>query len=39
MTDVWAAVAELDATMQGQLADVLETRGADPQQQEMRKTF
>ena len=39
MPDVWAAVAELDAVMQSRLADVLETRGADPQQQAMRRTF
>lgn len=39
MPDVWTAVAELDTTMQNRLADVLETRGADPQQQEMRRSF
>lgn len=39
MPDVWAAVAELDATTQERLAGVLETRGADPAQQEMRRTF
>jgi SAM-dependent methyltransferase len=39
MTDVWAAVTELDATMQERLAAVLETRGADPQQQALRHAF
>jgi ubiquinone/menaquinone biosynthesis C-methylase UbiE len=39
MPDVWAAVAELDATTQERMADVLETRGADPRQREMRQTF
>ena len=39
MPDVWAAVAELDAATQARLADVLETRGADPQQQELRRAF
>jgi ubiquinone/menaquinone biosynthesis C-methylase UbiE len=39
MPDVWSTVAELDATTQQRLVDVLETRGADPQQQEMRRTF
>jgi ubiquinone/menaquinone biosynthesis C-methylase UbiE len=39
MTDVWSSVAEQDATTQERLADVLETRGADPQQQEMRRVF
>jgi arsenite methyltransferase len=39
LTDVWATVAELDAATQARLADVLETRGADPKQQEMRRTF
>jgi SAM-dependent methyltransferase len=39
LPDVWATVAELDATTQRRLADVLETRGADPKQQEMRRTF
>lgn len=39
MPDVWATVAELDATSQERLADVLETRGADPKQQEMRQAF
>jgi ubiquinone/menaquinone biosynthesis C-methylase UbiE len=39
LSDVWATVAELDAATQGRLADVLETRGADPKQQEMRRMF
>jgi ubiquinone/menaquinone biosynthesis C-methylase UbiE len=39
MTDVWAAVAELDAPTQRRMADVLETRGADPQQRAMRRAF
>lgn len=39
MPDVWANVTELDSTTQERLADVLETRGADPQQQAMRHVF
>jgi ubiquinone/menaquinone biosynthesis C-methylase UbiE len=39
MPDVWATVAELDPTAQERMAEVLETRGADPRQQEMRRTF
>jgi ubiquinone/menaquinone biosynthesis C-methylase UbiE len=39
MPDVWAAVAELDPIAQQRMADVLETRGADPRQREMRQTF
>ena len=39
MPDVWARFPKLDATMQERLAGVLETRGADPQQREMRETF
>lgn len=39
MPDVWATVADLDATTQERLAGVLETRGADPKQQEMRHAF
>ena len=39
MPDVWASVSELDAETQARLADVLETRGADPQQNEMRQAF
>lgn len=39
MPDVYAAVTELDAAMQQRLIEVLETRGADPQQQALRRTF
>lgn len=39
MPDVWATVAELDPTTQERMADVLETRGADPRQREMRQSF
>jgi hypothetical protein len=39
MPDVWATFTELDAAMQQRLADVLETRGADLQQQAMRRAF
>jgi ubiquinone/menaquinone biosynthesis C-methylase UbiE len=39
MPDVYAAVKELDTAMQARLVDVLETRGADPQQQTMRRAF
>ena len=39
MADVWAGVAELDAAAQEQLAGVLETRGADARQREMRRAF
>jgi ubiquinone/menaquinone biosynthesis C-methylase UbiE len=39
MPDVWAAVAILDRTTQDRLAEVLETRGADPQQQHIRQGF
>lgn len=39
MPDVWSTVSELDPATQDRLADVLETRGADPQQQEMRRAF
>jgi SAM-dependent methyltransferase len=39
MPDVWATVADLDVTTQERLAGVLETRGADPKQQEMRRAF
>ena len=39
MPDVWATVGELDAATQERLADVLETRGADARQQEMRRAF
>jgi ubiquinone/menaquinone biosynthesis C-methylase UbiE len=39
MSDVWAIVSELDAATQERLADVLEARGADAQQQDMRRAF
>jgi SAM-dependent methyltransferase len=39
MTDIWARFNELDAPMQARLAGVLETRGADAQQQAMRRAF
>jgi SAM-dependent methyltransferase len=39
MADVWSTVAEQDGATQERLADVLETRGADPQQQGMRRAF
>jgi ubiquinone/menaquinone biosynthesis C-methylase UbiE len=39
MPDVWATVATLDSAMQDRLAEVLETRGADPQQQALRRAF
>jgi SAM-dependent methyltransferase len=39
MPDVWATVAELDRSTQERLAAVLETRGADPVQREMRRRF
>lgn len=39
MTDVWAKVSELDELTQRRMADVLETRGADPRQREMRRAF
>jgi len=39
MPDVWATVADLDAAAQERLAGVLETRGADAQQQAMRRAF
>lgn len=39
MTDVWTMVGELDPPAQTRLADVLETRGADPRQRAMRETF
>jgi arsenite methyltransferase len=37
--DVWSMVSKLDAATQERLADVLETRGADAQQQQMRDAF
>lgn len=39
MPDVWSQVADIDAATQERLADVLETRGADAQQQAMRRAF
>ncbi|MGD9893113.1 MAG: methyltransferase domain-containing protein [Dehalococcoidia bacterium] len=39
MPDVYSTIKELDTTMQDRLAGVLETRGADPQQQAMRRVF
>jgi ubiquinone/menaquinone biosynthesis C-methylase UbiE len=39
MPDVWTSVRDLDAAMQERLADVLEKRGADAQQQGMRRAF
>lgn len=39
MPDVWSMVSKLDAATQERLADVLETRGADAQQQRMRDAF
>ncbi|HEY7732566.1 MAG TPA: methyltransferase domain-containing protein [Gaiellaceae bacterium] len=39
MPDVWGAVAEQDGETQARLAEVLELRGADPQQQKLRRTF
>jgi ubiquinone/menaquinone biosynthesis C-methylase UbiE len=39
MPDVWATFTELDAAMQERLAGVLETRGANTRQQEMRRAF
>jgi SAM-dependent methyltransferase len=39
MSDVYARVTALDAAMQERLIQVLETRGADPQQQALRRTF
>lgn len=39
MPDVWSAVEELDTTAQRRLAEVLETRGADPRQRGLRSTF
>lgn len=39
MVDVWATFSELDSVTQERLADVLELRGADAQQQAMRRAF
>jgi ubiquinone/menaquinone biosynthesis C-methylase UbiE len=39
MPDIWSEVAALDTPTQQQLADILETRGADLQQRAMREAF
>jgi ubiquinone/menaquinone biosynthesis C-methylase UbiE len=39
MPDVWATVTQLDPTVQRRLAEVLETRGAEPRQQALRTDF
>jgi ubiquinone/menaquinone biosynthesis C-methylase UbiE len=39
MPDVWATVTVLDKATQQRLAEVLEKRGAEPQQQAMRRAF
>jgi ubiquinone/menaquinone biosynthesis C-methylase UbiE len=39
MADVWTTVRDLDQATQERLADVLEKRGADPQQQALRRAF
>lgn len=39
MPDVWSSVRDLDQATQERLAGVLEKRGADPQQQAMRRDF
>jgi hypothetical protein len=39
MPAVWATMGELDAPTQERPADVPETWGADPRQQEMRQAF
>ena len=39
MPDVYSNIAALDTAMQDRLANVLETRGADRQQQELRRIF
>jgi SAM-dependent methyltransferase len=39
MPDVYATVTELDRAMQERLVAVLETRGADPRQQALRRAF
>lgn len=38
-SDVWSTVNDLDLASQERLAGVLETRGADPRQQAMRRAF
>jgi ubiquinone/menaquinone biosynthesis C-methylase UbiE len=39
MPDLYSSVTSLDPAMQRRLAEVLETRGSDPQQQAIRRTF
>jgi ubiquinone/menaquinone biosynthesis C-methylase UbiE len=39
MPDVYSMISDLDRATQERIADVLETRGADPQQQAMRRSF
>lgn len=39
MPDVWTTVQDLDQATQERLADVLEKRGTDAQQQAMRRAF
>jgi hypothetical protein len=39
MPDVWTTLTELDNVMQQRLANMLETRGVDPNQQAMRRAF
>ena len=39
MPDVWATVAELDTAAQDRLAEVLEARGRDAEQQAIRRAF
>jgi ubiquinone/menaquinone biosynthesis C-methylase UbiE len=39
MADLWNTFNELGAAAQARLAEVLETRGADPRQQAMRRVF
>lgn len=39
MPDVYSTIGDLDPATQERLANVLETRGADPQQQAMRRGF
>jgi hypothetical protein len=39
MPDAWASVADLEPATRDRLADVLEVRGADAAQQELRRRF
>jgi ubiquinone/menaquinone biosynthesis C-methylase UbiE len=39
MSDIWSSVSELDTAAQDRLAEVLEARGTDQQQQAMRQAF